>query len=187
MTGAFLCRILQGCVNRNVLNALRDNMRKENRVMAKALLNSLECYASVEKLSEILETYGVICERKKNGNIWVNCKQKAFWDYDDLKRSVYRILHERDCFQMMNDSEVHYSFFDHSAYFTAVDGTTVSLFSPFWGDMSWPALIKPLWERGYYVAIYNRCQCQSRNVVVLVRKRKEEDEMFRFQYSGESF
>lgn len=145
--------------------------------MAKVLLNGWESYASVDRLADLLTDHGVTCEKKRNGNIWVKQNEKTTHDFFNFHKEVHDILKEYG--DKPKRSDVDYTYFDHESYYTADDGGPVIIFSPYSGELSWPALIEPLWEKGYYVAIYDRSVCLSHNCIILVRKRKDKDKMFK--------
>ena len=143
--------------------------------MAKYFLNVWRGYMSVEHLADLLDSFGVTCDRKRNGNIWIKAKNKANSDLFEFEHVVYRVFNEHGK-PIFN--KIDYDFFDHAGCFTADDGSSVLMFSPYWAEAHWPALIKPLWDAGYYVAIFDRNACHSSNSVIIVRKRKDGDEMF---------
>lgn len=153
--------------------------------MVKLVLNVWENYISTERLAELLESFGVTCDRKKNGNIWVRQSSKANDDFSKLQDAVYDIF--RNHGGKPRFLEINNWFFDHAGCYTADDKTTICVFSPYSGEFHWPALIQPLWEQGYYVEIRDRNDCCSRNCVIFVRERKENDKIFRVKDTENTF
>ena len=136
---------------------------------------------SVELLADLLESFGVTCERKRNGSIWYKANVKSSSDFREFQNVVYNYFWG---YGNLNYGNIQYDFFDHAGCYTADDGTSILMFSPYHSESHWPGLIKPLWDLGYYVAMFDGRAFQSFNHIILVRKRKDGDEMFDIKSSN---
>ena len=136
--------------------------------MSKILLNRNNFRITNEDLARCLEEQGVTCERKRNGNIWVKSNNRSADDFFDVENAVKDIFREHG--GRLKYDQIRYDFFDHAGFYTADDGSTVTVFCPYWAQGNWPSLIPYMWEKGYYVSM-----CGD---TVFVRKRKEGDVMF---------
>lgn len=153
--------------------------------MAKLLLNGIDCWITPSRFAEVLENFGISCDRKKNGHIWVKSLQRSSDAYFDAESAVREIVKEQGDIPGLPHIGIHnlrLMFFDHICCFTDDEGYGVAMFSPYHCENTWPKLIPYMWEKGFYVAVYSRKECGSLNYVALVRKRKEKDTMFVFTH-----
>ena len=144
--------------------------------MGKELINVWDHRVDIDSFLNMLEEFGVPCDKKKNGNIYAKSNEKSREDLRDFKNTVYALCKETG--MDINKPDIDYMFFDHLGFFTADDGSSVFAFSPYCSEYHWPALIKPLWDKGFYVKMYHKKKCKAINHMVLVKPRKNTDTMF---------
>ena len=145
--------------------------------MGKELVNMWDNRVSIDRFARLLESYHIPCERKKNGNVYAKSNQKAHTEEQEFRRNIYNFFKQYG--QEVYKSGIDYHLFDHSFALTADDGSSVFVYSPYSSELSWPPMIEPLWEMGYYVTMCHMKEYEAINHLIIVRKRKEDDVMFR--------